>query len=523
MENRFNLIDEPWIPIADYGRASLKEVFSNKNFQSLGGNPIQKIAVFKLLLAIAQAAATPENETQWQALGADGLAQKCLAYLDNWYDRFYLYGEKPFLQMPQVVKSIEERTKTWLGKAKTAGAKSAVELTGMPKPFGSGFYPDLPSENNTFLSHTLQERKLDEAEQALFLIGLMNFAFGGKRVEADLTSLGGNKLGNRHTAKAGPSIGGHWGYLHSFVLGESLFESIWLNLLTKKIIEQRPVWSGLGKAPWESMPESESCERAKEYSTSYMSALVALSRFVFFSDNGIYYLEGISYPNTKDGWFEPSIFLDNSGKDIKVKYVDPEKRPWRELQALLSLKNNNMECMAVRMGLERAHHIKLACVWSAGLRVSPSMGDQSVKQSDDFVESSVWLDPSVLDEIAIDVLRNEMEGIESLGSQLKIKVINYLKEFEPKKNSKPNPKWGEIANNATNLFWQLCERDFQTLVDNCESDSESNQARQKLRRKFASYQRQAYDHYCPNETARQIDAWAHNLPNHSKYLAMEAS
>lgn len=96
MENRFNLIDEPWIPIADHGRASLKEVFSNKHLQSLGGNPVQKIAVFKLLLAIAQAAATPDNETQWQTLGAEGLTQKCLGYLDKWHDRFYLYGEKPF-------------------------------------------------------------------------------------------------------------------------------------------------------------------------------------------------------------------------------------------------------------------------------------------------------------------------------------------------------------------------------------------------------------------------------------------
>lgn len=515
MENRFNLIDEPWIPIADYGRASLKEVFSNKNFQSLGGNPIQKIAVFKLLLAIAQAAATPENEAQWQALGADGLAQKCLAYLDKWYDCFYLYGEKPFLQMPQVVQKIEERTKARLAKAKTAGDKGVAELSGKPKSFGSGFYPDLPSENNTFLSHSLQERKLNEAEQALFLVGLMNFAFGGKRVEADLTSLGGNKLGNRHTAKAGPSMGGYWGYLHSFVLGENLAESIWLNLLTKKIIEQRPVWSGLGNPPWESMPENESCERAKEYSTSYMSALVALSRFVLLSDNGIYYLEGICYPNTKDGWFEPSIFLDNSGKDTKVKYVDPEKRPWRELQALLSLQNKNMECMAVRMGLERAHHIKLACIWSAGLKASSNSGDQSVKQSDDFVESSVWLVPEVLDNSYIDQLNLEMTELDSLAKTLYGRVMGYFKALTVDGKN--------IAANATNLFWQLCERDFQALVLNCENDPESNQARQKLRRKFASYQRQAYDHYCPNETARQIDAWAHNLPNHSKYLAREAS
>lgn len=29
MGNRFNLIDEHWIPAADHGRVSLREIFSN--------------------------------------------------------------------------------------------------------------------------------------------------------------------------------------------------------------------------------------------------------------------------------------------------------------------------------------------------------------------------------------------------------------------------------------------------------------------------------------------------------------
>ena len=69
MERRFNLIDEPWLPIVDVGRVSLRQVFSEPSYRALGGNPVQKIALMKLLLAIAQAACTPEDEAQWQALG----------------------------------------------------------------------------------------------------------------------------------------------------------------------------------------------------------------------------------------------------------------------------------------------------------------------------------------------------------------------------------------------------------------------------------------------------------------------
>ena len=100
MTQFFNLVDEPWIPVADYGRASLKQIFQNPEYQSLGGNPVQKIALMKLLLAIAQSAATPVSEKEHETSSFDGLAKSCIDYLEHWHDRFYLYGSEPFLQMP---------------------------------------------------------------------------------------------------------------------------------------------------------------------------------------------------------------------------------------------------------------------------------------------------------------------------------------------------------------------------------------------------------------------------------------
>src|SRR5699024_8946590 len=135
--------------------------------------PIQKMAVFKLLLAITQAAATPSDEKSWQALGVEQMARKCLIYLNKWHDRFYLYGEKPFLQMPKVVKSVDDRTEKRLKAAKTSGQKKRVIATGAPKGFGAGFYADLPSDNNTVLSHTLIEKSLQDHEKALFILTLM--------------------------------------------------------------------------------------------------------------------------------------------------------------------------------------------------------------------------------------------------------------------------------------------------------------------------------------------------------------
>jgi len=36
MENRFNLIEEPWIPVVDHGRVSLREIFTHPEYRSLG-------------------------------------------------------------------------------------------------------------------------------------------------------------------------------------------------------------------------------------------------------------------------------------------------------------------------------------------------------------------------------------------------------------------------------------------------------------------------------------------------------
>lgn len=50
-ENRFNLVDEPWIPVANEGLKSLKNVFSG-NYKAIGGTPREKISILKLLQAI---------------------------------------------------------------------------------------------------------------------------------------------------------------------------------------------------------------------------------------------------------------------------------------------------------------------------------------------------------------------------------------------------------------------------------------------------------------------------------------
>lgn len=498
MENRFNLIDQPWLPVAGVGRVSLRQIFENPQYRSLGGNPVERIALMKLLLAIAQAAATPADEQGWRTQGAEGLARSCLAYLDRWHERFYLYGEQPFLQMPAI-------------RAAALQSYGAV-------------LPEVSTGNTTVLNHGQVERSLDDGEKALLLISLMGFALSGKKTDNSVVLTPGyagkrNDKGKPSSSKPGPAVA-HMGLLHSFLIGSNLQETLWLNLLTTQQVGQAAIFpQGIGTAPWEKMPNGEDCPVAQELRESLMGRLVPLCRFCLLAEDGLHYSEGLAHAGYKDGVCDPSVAIDHSGKEPKALWVDPEKRPWRELTSLLGFIEQSgrqgFQSLQVRAGLGRARDVTEAfAIWSGGLRVSSNAGEQYASGSDDFVESQVWLHSAMLGEPWFFQLKAEMDALGDLAKGLYGRVMAFFKEQKV--------DGGKLAAQASTMFWQLCERHFQQLVDACEPDGQGAEQRHQLRLTFAGYVQQAYDHFCPKETARQLDAWAKCRPNNSKYLTQEA-
>jgi CRISPR system Cascade subunit CasA len=493
LENRFNLIDEAWIPVANYGRVSLKEIFSNLNLPSLGGNALQKIALYKLLLTIAQSANTPIDNDNWLALGSKGLAKQCLDYLEKWYDKFYLYGEQPFLQLPAIAK---------------ANLQS----------FGA-VLPEIATGNTSVLTQLQRERVLDDAERALLIIQLMGLALGGKKTDNSIVLTSGYMAktkdnGKAVTGKPGPSLG-HMGFLHNFVLGNNVLETIWLNLWTQEDITHSAMFinGGLGTAPWEQMPQGEDDLIAQQLRKSFLGRLVPLNRFVLLTDRGIHYSEGIIYPSYKDGVWDPSISVNMSSKDPKAIWTDVEKKPWRSLGALLSFIINDSEfrCLQLEFPIKRLQKLGVDItigVWSGGLRVSSNAGEQYVSGSDDYVESKVAL-PEIaeLNEDWFDRLKTQMADLDTIAKILYGCVLAYYRQL--------GSEGKEQAQRSTGLFWQLCEVEFQNLVNS------DNAQLKPLRQKFARLLKYSYDYYCSNQTARQLDAWVKSQPNLSNYLGLE--
>lgn len=498
VKNEYSLLEEPWIPIANVGCVSLKEIFTQPDYPALGGNPVQKIALTKLLLAIAQAACTPEDDDDWEKLGADGLAKKCLDYLTEHHDDFWLYGEKPFLQIPEIAKAATQN-------------------------FGA-VLPEIATGNTTILNAIQMESELSDADKAMLVVQLMGFGLGGKKTDNSIVLTTGyskksNEKGKPSTGKAGTSLG-FMGFLHNFLQGETLLQTLWLNLLTHGKINSLGYKNGLGVAPWEKMPNGEECETAKELQNSLMGRLIPLSRFCLLNETGLHYSEGISHFDYKNNMIDPSVAANFLSKVPKVLWVDPERRPWRSLTALLSfmevkvteVNEKKFDCIYIKGGLSRVFSSRILPkigVWSGGLRVSSNAGEQYVSGQDDFVESITFLNTAQADgSIWYDTLKQEMDGLVDLSKIVYSATFNYFKDhkFEGK----------NVAAQATHLFWQLCERHFQKLVDAC--NEEGAEQRKKLRHTFVGFALGAYESYCPNETARQHETFAKCKPLLGKYL-----
>lgn len=494
MNNYFNLIDEPWIPIAGAGLVSLKEVFESAEYSELGCNPVQKIALMKLFLAIAQSAYTPKDEVEWKELGAKGVADACLSYLDKWHDRFFLYGDKPFLQMPAVID---------------AGLKKYGVLL-----------PNVSTGNTTVLNQSQVERPLTCAEKAMLLVRIMNFSLPGKQTDNKLILTPDyrgkfNEKGREATGSSGPSVSAK-GLLHSYLITSSLQETVWLNVLAHDdVVRCGQYPQGIGVAPWECMPIGEDCTTAQSLKATLMGRLVALSRFCLMTDDGVHYTEGLLHLNYKEGVSDPTVAVNYSAKEPKALWSNPENRPWRELTSLLSVVSqeqvDGFHCLQLSVGLRRIRDLNLRFgIWSGGMRVSNKSGEHYMTINDGYVESTTWLNSNDLGDIWYSKLKQEMQSLDKLSKMLYGKVIAYFKEqsVEGKKQ----------AAQASNQFWLLCERNFQQLIDVCDEQDSLI----KLRYLFAEYVSRVYDEYCPKNTTRQIECWAKCRPNLFKYINQES-
>ena len=127
----FSLLTEPWIPlIANDGvlvLGSLQDALLHPaKWRGIGTtNPIEILALYRLLLAICHRGIGPGNLEDRAALLDNWPSQQLEAYLEHWAERFDLFHpEHPFLQVPNLVEAdLKPIPWTRLAPDRSSGAK----------------------------------------------------------------------------------------------------------------------------------------------------------------------------------------------------------------------------------------------------------------------------------------------------------------------------------------------------------------------------------------------------------------
>ncbi|MBQ9501488.1 MAG: type I-E CRISPR-associated protein Cse1/CasA [Lentisphaeria bacterium] len=480
----FNLCTDPWVPIAGRAkRMSLTELFSGPSPGRLAGNAVDKIVILRFLLALVHAANRIEDLDAWVALAPEIMAANVRTYLEGHHDCFELYGDRPFLQFSKL-----------------------AELGGQASSPGS-LLVDVAVGNKVVLSGWNREKSLSNAEKTILLLRSSCFACGGKKFDKELCLSPGVIKGA--TGSSGTLLG-FLGFLHAYMLGDNLWETLRLNLLTERNLREVNAWpQGVGKPFWEEMPGGETDARAEQYKHSYQGQLFPLDKFLLLTDEGVIKTSGITYPGHKNGLIDPALTIIADGKDIRATWARTEDRPWRQLPALLKFLESRSHAQPyfLSMGMEKLRRLDAgSCtVWVGGVAVSSNSGEQYLSGTNDYVESEFSIDTAYMFANSYHTFTGLMEKLEKMAKRLFGSVFNYFTKTAGQDNA------ADFAARAKSVFWERMEPHAQEIITLAFSETDENTLGRATGKWFDLLCR-IYEEFCPRDTPRQLTAWVEAHP-----------
>ena len=469
-----NLIGDPWIPVVfEDGTdrlVGLRELYQEScHISDLSVDPPQRISLMRLLLCITHAALDgPNDDSEWLKC-LDRIIPESLQYLQERKDKFYLNGDKPFLQIK--------------------------ELTSDKKvPFDKLNICLASGHNATFFDHEANPsgRFQSMARKALDLLTFMNFSTGGKIGQA---KWGENKFNNE--TFAAPCIKS----AHTIIRGNNILKTIYFNLLSKNVIANFPNMEW-GIPVWDNFPDSlEDKERFDNASRTYLGRLVPLSRFILLgNDNEKKFIVG---PTCKSyvishlpEFREPSTTVISTKKG-KIIYLplSSEKHIWRELGSVLSLSKSKeaggAACMQnIRKFMDHfKDHID---IWIGGL-------ESNQAKLIDLVEWNISIPIDLLGENTLSLYKNGVDLANNGEQAVRDAVNSYCYEMSIQKELKKG-----LRNKAVLNYWSFLDYYYKILIDLANNGEELVEWKRRLYRAMNG----AYYETCPHETPRQIQAFS---------------
>lgn len=541
----FNLVDEWWVPVTlgenfpdakrreeHDPRVSLREAFEHGDkILDLRCYPHERIALFRLLICLAQRALNgPEDEDDWESCNGQ-LASRTVEYLERNKDCFNLFGDGPrFLQAH--------------GKGKP-GRASVFRLI-------------LVDEDASVLfdRHIEPGAGLEKGHLAVGLVTFQSFAAPGKVGGSEPSPAGrktkaGEIKSEPQSGEAGLCRDGG-GALHAFILGASLAETIHWNLLCRSQVVPPMTWNRMAAPVWEynqatleKLPESD-------IKTSYLGRLAPLGRAVWLGQdqesaefaNGCHYGVFGDQKDTKTKRTKPGTGIreptastrSTKGRTAKLELVSASaggglpKAAWRELYSIAVLGHSARRAGPLALEHLRTERHEEAVLWCGAL---VGGGKNRAAAVGDVIESSFRLPIQFLEQADAvpeddprkvpgpnQTYRRGVGFADDWARTLQWAVQVYHQRLNDDFSRKQNSDRGKkVKNQAAMRFWTTLEQRAEpVLLRDVALNSgeywraEGNwMALSPWGREVSKAAHDAYDFACPHSTPRQLRAYAAGL------------
>jgi CRISPR system Cascade subunit CasA len=359
-----NLTTDPWIPIVwakgQPGTVSLCEAFTRgEDIRDLAVRPHERIAVMRLLVCIAQAALDgPADHDDWRMCRLK-IAPAALDYLKRRHQAFELLGDGPrFLQVEGLKKP------TTKDDDEESNSVSKLDLA-------------LATGNTSTLFDTGggSDREFTREQLALMLLTYQCFSPGGTIGVAlwnDKPTPGWKSYPKPAPgqSKHAPCLPGSM--LHAVVCGVTLSETVWLNLLSRDVIESALGSDKWGEPIWEAMPTSpDDKSRIDNATGTYLGRLVPLSRVIRLEGDcrSLLLANALTYPPYPEAR-EPSatvVVRKRNGVPTRATLgCSLDRAPWRELHSL-TVKRIGWETNGGPLTLQNVSFNQPFDLWVGGL------------------------------------------------------------------------------------------------------------------------------------------------------------
>ena len=473
-----NLTRDPWIPaVRSNGTRdlfSLDELFGQAHtVQDLAVKPHERIALMRLLLCITQAALDgPADEEAWESCGS--LIQPRVAeYLRKWRSKFELFGDgERFLQVSNLLP----------GKSEDEGNPA----TKLDLALATGNNPTL------FDNAAGEVRSVAEVRAALSLLTFQCFSPGGRIGVANWNGKDTPGKGSSNHAPCVPSS-----MVHTLLVGDSLLETVRLNLMTHEIIRDVPPRK-LGRPIWEQAPVGTEDTAAVDNATStYLGRLVPLARSIRLQPDGTTMIlaNGLDYP-LFPAFREATATIIQKKDELGLLPASTGRSLWRQLGPITVCRKSGGDPISGPLALMHDLRCNEVGVW-----VGAFVTDKA--KIEDVVEGFHRIPRSMLDgagRMAYERGAHYAEATESA-------VIQAVKQFAGELKI-GNPSYDR----ARQCFWTRIEQSLPALFNVAhELTTDEELPKSKWGQAVQAAALDAYRQVCPSQTPRQIQAHALGL------------